>query len=105
MEAGLPEKDITRILVEFFSTEVTHSNIELFNIIPTPPMLALDSFVTDDDVINVYLIRTNFRADLISRTLSARKNIIFARIYFRAPSIYIIFARINFACIDVVWSI
>ena len=32
-----------------------------------------------------YLIRTNFRADKFSRTSSARKLEIFARIYFRAP--------------------
>ena len=39
-------------------------------------------------IMHDYLIRTNFRADLISRTLSARKKTIFARIYFRALSIY-----------------
>ena len=50
-----------------------------------------DKFIIGRFVINLlrkfyYLIRTNFRADKFSRTSSARKLEIFARIYFRAPS-------------------
>ena len=42
-------------------------------------------FVRNHISIFSYLIRTNFRADKFSRTSSARKLEIFARIYFRAP--------------------
>ena len=51
----------------------------------------------------IYLIGTNFRADKFSRTSSARKLEIFARIYYRAPSTKIqnsvlIFAQFRANC-------